>query len=51
MFTSQEIGSNLVSLEIIFKALLYHLFKIGFWWLGSKILKIKEFNLFIKSKF
>ena len=51
MFNSQEIGSNLVSLEMILKALLNELMKIWFHWLGLKTMKIPEFSLLIDSKF
>ena len=44
-FSSQEIGSRLVSLEMIFEALQSKLFRLNFQSLSSKILKIPEFNL------
>ena len=51
IFSSQEIGSSLVSLEMIFQALYSELFKFKFYSLGSKIKKIPEFSLVIKHNF
>ena len=45
MFSSQEIGPSLVSFQMIFEALQSELFRFKFHSLGSKILKIPEFNL------
>ena len=45
--SSQEIGSSLVSLEMIFEALQSELFRFKFHTLSSKILKIPEFNLYM----
>ena len=47
ILSSQEIGSSLVSLEMIFQALHSELFRFKFHSLGSKIEKIPEFNLSI----
>ena len=47
MFSSHEIGSSLVSLEIIFEALRSELFRFKFHLQGSEILKFSEFNLHI----
>ena len=44
-FSSQEMGSSLVSLVMIFKALQSELFRFKFCTLTLKILKIPEFNL------
>ena len=46
-FSSQEIGSSLISLERIFEALQSELFRFKSHILSSKILKIPEFNLYI----
>ena len=45
MSGSQEIGSCLVSFEMIFEALHSELFRFNFCELSSKIVKIPEFNL------
>ena len=45
MFGSQEIGSGLVSLEMIFEALQSELLRFIFSLLSSKILKFPGFNL------
>ena len=50
IFSSQEIGSSLVSLEMIFRALHSELFRFKFHSLGSKIEKIPEFSLTITVK-
>ena len=47
IFITQEIGSVLVSFEMIFQALQYELLSFKFHSPGSKILKIPEFNLVI----
>ena len=47
MFSSQEIGSNLLSFEKIFEALQSELSRFKSHSLSSKILKILEFNLLI----
>ena len=47
-FRSQEISSSLVSSEMIFEALQSELSRFKFDTLSSKILKIPEFNLFIR---
>ena len=47
LFSSQEIGSSLASLKMIFEALRSELFRFKFNALSSKILKIPEFNLTI----
>ena len=50
MFNSEDIGSSLVSLEMIFEALQSELFRFEFHTLSSKILKIQtEFNLVMHS--
>ena len=46
-FSSQEIGSSMISLEMIFEALRSELFRFKFHILSSKILKFSEFNLLI----
>ena len=43
--SSQDIGSGLVSLKMIFGALQFELFRFKIHSLGSKILKFPEFNL------
>ena len=48
-FSSQEIGSRLISFEMIFKSLQLELFRFWFHSLSSKILKIPEFNLIYES--
>ena len=50
-FSSQEIGSSLISLWMIFEALQSELFRFKFHSLGSKILKFPEFNLTMSLKF
>ena len=50
-FSSQEIGSNLLSSLMIFEALHSGLFRFKFRSLSSKIAKIPGFNLVIGSKF
>ena len=47
IFSSQGMGSTLVSLRMIFKALKSELFRLKFHFLESKWQKIPEFNLFI----
>ena len=49
IFSYQEIGSSLISLEMIFEALQSELFRFKFHILNSKILKILEFNLCIRD--
>ena len=49
MFSSQEIGSGLVSFYMIFEALQSALFGFNFHSLSSKTLKIPEFNLLMLS--
>ena len=46
-FGTQEIGPRSISFEIIFGALQSELFRFKFHSLGSKIQKIRNFNLFI----
>ena len=48
-FSSQEIGSSLVSSESIFEALQSELFRLKFHAPSSKILKAPEFNLLIRG--
>ena len=50
MFSSQEIGTGLVSFKMIFEALQFKLFRFNFYSLSSKILKIPAFSLFIYDK-
>ena len=50
IFSSQEIGSGLVSFKMIFEALQSELFRLNFPSLSSKTLKIWEFNLMIYDK-
>ena len=45
IFSSQGMGSTLVSLRMIFKALQSELFRLKFHFLESKLQKIPEFNL------
>ena len=47
IFSSQGMGSTLVSLRMIFKALQSELFRLKFHFLESKLQKIPEFNLMI----
>ena len=47
-FSFQKISSSLVSLEMVFEALQSELFRFKIHTLTSKIIKIPEFNLFIK---
>ena len=49
IFVSQEIGSSLVSFQMIFEALQSELFRFNFHSLSSKILKIPEFALRIHA--
>ena len=49
MFSSQEIGSSLGSLEMIFDALQSEFFRFKFHSLSSNILKLPEFNLIIRQ--
>jgi len=49
-FSSQEIGSSLASLEMIFEALQSELFRFKFHSLCWKILKFPEFNLVIHER-
>ena len=46
-FISQEIGSSLVLLQMIFGALQSELFRFKFHSVGSKVLNFPEFNLLI----
>ena len=48
MFSSQEIGSSLISLKMIFEALQSELFRFKFHLIWSKILKFLGFNLLIQ---
>ena len=49
MFSSQEIGSGLVSFQMIFEALQSELVRFDFHFLRSKLQKIPEFNLNIEQ--
>ena len=51
IFSSQGMGSTLVSLRMIFKALQSELFRFKFHSLSSKILKIPEFSLLIRWRY
>ena len=53
-FNSPEIGSSLISSEMVFEALQSEIFRFKFHFLGSKLQKIPEFNLYYiiyKSKY
>ena len=47
--SNHEIGSGLVSFEMIFEALQSELFRFKLYSMSSKILKIPEFNLLMEN--